>query len=63
MCLELVPRIDPATERLRIKAVGIDPIQRSSEWGNKPKALSGCDAIISLTLPKIISSANDMNDY
>lgn len=45
-CLELVPRIDPASKKLGVKAVGIGPAQRSSEWGNKLKALSGCDAII-----------------
>lgn len=62
-CLEVVPRIDPASEKLPIKALGIGPVQRSSDWGNKLKALSWCDATISLTLPEIISSSNDTNNH
>lgn len=62
-CPDSVPRIDPASKKLHIKAVWIGPVQRSSEWGNKLKALSGCDALISLILPKITSSVNDMNNY
>lgn len=53
--VEMVPRIDPASV---LKQLGLVLSRRSSERGNKLKALSGCDAVISFT-----SYANDMNNY